>query len=130
MWLLDSGCSRHMVGDKSKFISLKPRNGGLVTFGDDTMKRIIEIGKVGKDFTISIDKVLLVDSLTYNLLSIFQLCDNDYDILFDASKCLIKLNDAIMFVGNRYNNIYQVDLGSITCNEIKCLTSHVNDSWL
>ncbi|PKA48983.1 hypothetical protein AXF42_Ash019521 [Apostasia shenzhenica] len=128
MWLLNSGCFRHMTGDKSKFISLKPRNGGLVTFGEDTKKRIIGIGKVGKDSTTSIDKVLLVDGLAYNLLSISQLCDNDYDILFDASKYLIKLNDIVMFVRNKYNNIYQVDLGSITCNEIKCLASHVNDS--
>ncbi|PKA47763.1 hypothetical protein AXF42_Ash014540 [Apostasia shenzhenica] len=103
MWLLDSGCSRHMTGDKSKFITLKPRNGGLVTFGDDTKKRIIGIGKVGKDSTTFIDKVLLVDGLAYNLLSISQLCDNGYDILFDASKCLIKQNDVIMFVGNKYN---------------------------
>ncbi|PKA51294.1 hypothetical protein AXF42_Ash002657 [Apostasia shenzhenica] len=129
MWLLDSGCSRHMTGDKSKFITLKPRNGGLVIFGDDTMKRIIGIGKVGKDFLTFIDKVL-VDGLAYNLFSISQLCDNGYNILFDASKCLIKQNDVIMFVGNKYNNIYQVDLGSIICNEIKCLASHVNDSWL
>ncbi|PKA48986.1 Retrovirus-related Pol polyprotein from transposon TNT 1-94 [Apostasia shenzhenica] len=130
MWLLDSKCSRHMTRDKSKFITLKPRNGGLATFGDDTKKRIIEIGKVGKDSTTSIDKVLLVDGLAYNLLSISQLCNNGYDILFDASKCLIKLKNAIMFVGNRYNNIYQVDLGFITCNEKKYLASHVNDSWL
>ncbi|PKA59915.1 hypothetical protein AXF42_Ash015973 [Apostasia shenzhenica] len=130
MWLLDSGCSCHMTGDKSKFITLKPRNGGLITFGDDTKKRTIKIGKVDKDSTTSIDKVLLVDGLAYNLLSISQLCDNGYDILFDASKCLIKQNDVITFVGNRYYNIYQVDLGSIICNEIKYLASHVNDSWL
>ncbi|PKA55624.1 hypothetical protein AXF42_Ash006826 [Apostasia shenzhenica] len=59
-----------MTGDKTKFTSLKPKNGGLVTFGDNIKKRIIGIGKVGKDFTTFIDKVLLIDGLAYNLLSI------------------------------------------------------------
>ncbi|PKA56158.1 hypothetical protein AXF42_Ash015643 [Apostasia shenzhenica] len=43
MWLLDSRCSRYITGDKSKFVTLKSRNGGLVTFGDDTKKCIIGI---------------------------------------------------------------------------------------
>ncbi|KAH9299145.1 hypothetical protein KI387_030827, partial [Taxus chinensis] len=28
LWYIDSGCSRHMTGDKSKFISLKKVNEG------------------------------------------------------------------------------------------------------
>ena len=34
MWYLDSGCSRHMSGDKSYFTSLQKYEGGIVTFGD------------------------------------------------------------------------------------------------
>ncbi|KAL4364230.1 hypothetical protein GQ457_04G017140 [Hibiscus cannabinus] len=33
-WYLDSGCSRHMTGDKSRFLELKYNSGGVVTFGD------------------------------------------------------------------------------------------------
>ena len=33
LWHLDSGCSKHMIGDSSKFITLKD-NKGKVTFGD------------------------------------------------------------------------------------------------
>ncbi|KAK8985024.1 hypothetical protein V6N11_082643 [Hibiscus sabdariffa] len=33
LWYLDSGCSRHMTGDKSRFLELKPKSGGIVTFG-------------------------------------------------------------------------------------------------
>lgn len=28
MWLLDNGCSRHMIGDKRKFFNLKKRQNG------------------------------------------------------------------------------------------------------
>ncbi|WP_409226504.1 hypothetical protein, partial [Klebsiella pneumoniae] len=46
-WYLDSGCSRHMTGDKAKFISLTLKDGGYVTFGDDSKGKIIGIGKIG-----------------------------------------------------------------------------------
>ena len=34
LWYIDSGCSRHMIGDKSLFKSLKEKEDGYVTFGD------------------------------------------------------------------------------------------------
>ncbi|KAL6351209.1 hypothetical protein AAG906_031795 [Vitis piasezkii] len=40
-WFLDSGCSRHMTGDESKFAFLTKRKGGYVTFGDNAKGRII-----------------------------------------------------------------------------------------
>ena len=36
LWFLDNGCSRHMTGDKSLFKSLKEKEDGYVTFGDDS----------------------------------------------------------------------------------------------
>ena len=34
LWYLDNGCSRHMIGDKSLFKTLKEKEDGYVTFGD------------------------------------------------------------------------------------------------
>ena len=34
MWYFDSGCSRHMSGDKSLFTTLEHYVNGIVTFGD------------------------------------------------------------------------------------------------
>ncbi|XP_021728379.1 uncharacterized protein LOC110695459 [Chenopodium quinoa] len=45
---LDSGCSKHMTGDKSRFISLDAYYGGTVTFGDNMTGVIVPIGKVGR----------------------------------------------------------------------------------
>ena len=36
-WYFDSGCSRHMTGDKSFFTSLADFNGGNVTFKDGSV---------------------------------------------------------------------------------------------
>ena len=34
-WIIDSGCSHHMTGDKSKFITLNYYDGNSVRFGND-----------------------------------------------------------------------------------------------
>ncbi|XP_021719173.1 FK506-binding protein 5-like [Chenopodium quinoa] len=49
-WYLDSGCSKHMTGDKSKFLSLEAYPGGTVTFGDNKKGEVIAKGKVGRCF--------------------------------------------------------------------------------
>ncbi|KAL4369611.1 hypothetical protein GQ457_05G021570 [Hibiscus cannabinus] len=45
-WYLDSGCSRHMTGDKSRFLELKPKSGVVVTFGDNSKGHIEGIGNI------------------------------------------------------------------------------------
>jgi len=39
-WVIDSGCSHHMTGDKSKFVSLERYEVGIVKFGDNSTGRI------------------------------------------------------------------------------------------
>lgn len=35
VWVLESGCSRHMVGDMALLSQFEEKAGPLVTFGDD-----------------------------------------------------------------------------------------------
>jgi hypothetical protein len=37
---IDSGCSKHMTGDKSKFVTLSENKLGNVTFGNDAPGKI------------------------------------------------------------------------------------------
>jgi hypothetical protein len=39
-WYIDSGCSKHMTGDKGKFLSLSERKSRNVTFGNDAPGKI------------------------------------------------------------------------------------------
>ncbi|VFQ86105.1 unnamed protein product [Cuscuta campestris] len=48
LWYLDRGCSKHMTGDASKFLQIKPAKGGNVVFGDNSKGKIIGVGSVGK----------------------------------------------------------------------------------
>ena len=42
---MDSGCSRHMTGDKALFNELKLFNGGTVAFGNNKKGKISGKGK-------------------------------------------------------------------------------------
>jgi len=69
-WYMDSGCSRHMTGEKDLFVDLTPKDGGYVTFGDNAKGKVVGIGVVGQPQLTTIKNVLLIDGLKHNLLSI------------------------------------------------------------
>ena len=55
---LDSGCSRHMTGDKSLFKSLKEKEDGYVMFGDGSHSQVL-----GKRTIDILGRPLLTDVL-------------------------------------------------------------------
>jgi hypothetical protein len=80
---MDSGCSKHMTGDKKWFSSLTPlSHKEYVTFGDDKKGKVLgtDVIKVNNHFTLKY--VALVEKFRYNLLSVSQLVDADLDVLF------------------------------------------------
>jgi hypothetical protein len=38
-WYIDNGCSKHMMRDKGKFLSLSERKSRNITFGNDALER-------------------------------------------------------------------------------------------
>ena len=65
------------------FLNLKPIKGGNVSFGGMGKGKIIGIGKIGIPSLASIDNVLYVEGLKYNLLSISQFYDSCYIVSFN-----------------------------------------------
>jgi len=47
LWYVDSGCSQHMTGEKSNFLSLAASDGGSVAFGNCKFGIIVSVGKIG-----------------------------------------------------------------------------------
>ena len=107
-WYLDSGCSRHMTRDKSMFSSLSTKDGGYITFGDNRKGKIICIGNVGKEHSLIIENVFLVDGLKYNLLSISELCDKENKVIFNKFTCTIEsiIDNKTLFIGQRVENVH------------------------
>jgi hypothetical protein len=85
IWLIDSGCSRHMTGDRGWFSSLVPVvTKRYITFGDNGRGRgrVLSEGEIKVSDKITHRRVALVQSLGYNFLSVSQLLDERFEVLF------------------------------------------------
>jgi hypothetical protein len=82
-WIIDSGCTNHMMGEKM-FTSYIKNKGSqdTIIFGDGNQGKVKGLGKIAITREHSISNVFLVESLGYNLLSISQLCHMGYNCLF------------------------------------------------
>jgi hypothetical protein len=83
-WVIDSGCTNHMTGDKKIFsyIDYGISDFDNITFGDDINGEVKGLSNIALSNDFSLSNVLLVDSLNFNLLSIAQLYDNGYRCSF------------------------------------------------
>ena len=129
-WYLDSGCSRHMIWDINNFPTLsRNHEGGIVTFRDDSKGNIIGIGNNKIGSSPLIENVILIDGLKHNLLSISQLCDRVFKVIFDESSCnvLDGKTDACILSGFHENNIYIINMLNLDCNAT-CLNASNEDS--
>jgi hypothetical protein len=94
-WVMDSGCLRHMTGNKKWFSNLTPlSHKEYVTFGDDKKGKVLGTGIIKVNDYFTLNDVALVDKLSYNLFSISQLVDADLDVL--VRKFLILLASVFM----------------------------------
>ena len=108
MWYVDSECSQHTTGNKSKFFTLINIDRCHVIFGDNAKGKVIGKGRVGKSKQTCIENVLLVKGLKYNLLSISQLCDKGNKVTSNSNSCIVENNNdkQIKLTVKRLNNIY------------------------
>ena len=81
---------------------------------------------------MTISNVLYVASLSFNLLSVGQLCDLGFQCLFTEKEVVVskKDDDQVIFIGFRYNNLYLVDFTSEDANLKTCLFTKTTLGWL
>lgn len=121
--VLDSGCLRHMSGRRHMFQSLELKPEGNVGFRGNQKGKIVGSGTIGNDSVPSINNVLLFKRLMHNLLSIIQLSDNGYDIIFNQQSCkaVSQKDGFLLFNGKRKNNIYKIRLFDLENQNVKYL---------
>nr|GFA63756.1 retrovirus-related Pol polyprotein from transposon TNT 1-94 [Tanacetum cinerariifolium] len=85
LWYLDSGCSKHMTGDRSQLTNFV---NSTVKFGNDHVAKIMGYG----DYhirNVTISRVYYVEGLRHNLFSVGQLCDSNLEVAFRQHTCFI-----------------------------------------
>ena len=80
--IIDNGCSGSMTGDKKLLSDIKAYFRGRVAFGNDPDGgRITGKGTI-KTGSIDFENVRYVKELKFNILSVSQICDKKYPVLF------------------------------------------------
>jgi hypothetical protein len=70
-----------MTDERMMFIFFEKNDceNNCITFGDNSHGKVIGFDKIAITTEHSISKVLLIESWDYNLLSVLQLCEIDYN---------------------------------------------------
>jgi hypothetical protein len=130
-WLMDSGCSQHMTGNKKWFFSLTPLlHKEYVTFGDDKKGKVLDIGVIKVNDCFTLNDVALVDRLRYNLFSISQLCDGDLSMLFHKSDSYVLHSSGKRVCGiSRIGNVFQANFSSAQPSLRFLISQSLSELW-
>ncbi|GJY35380.1 retrovirus-related pol polyprotein from transposon TNT 1-94 [Tanacetum coccineum] len=132
LWYLDSGCSKHMTGDRSRLKNFVKKFIGTVRFGNDHFGAIMGYG----DYVIGdsvISRVYYVEGLGHNLFSVGQFCDSDLEVAFRKHTCFVRDLDGVDLIkGSRGTNLYTISVEDMMRSSPICLLSKAskNKSWL
>jgi hypothetical protein len=82
-WLIDSGCSRHMIESSKWFFSLDPvQYKEYIIFRDNSKVKVLSHGTIRVNKSFVLKDVALVSNLHFNLLSVSQLLQDDFEVRF------------------------------------------------
>jgi hypothetical protein len=132
--VLDSGCTNHMTEEKDMFTSFEENDypSDTIMFDDNREGRVLGYGKIAITTDHSISKVLLVDSLDYNLLSVLQLCEMSHNCLFTNKGVTIfrRRDGSYAFSGILRGKLYLMNFNPKELELDKCLIAKTNMCWL
>ncbi|GJS35402.1 retrovirus-related pol polyprotein from transposon TNT 1-94 [Tanacetum coccineum] len=132
LWYLDSGCSKHMTGNRSKLMNFVEKFIGSVRFGNDHLGAIMGYGDyVMGDSVIS--RVYYVEGLGHNLFSVGQFCDSDLEVAFRKHTCFVRDSKGTdILKGSRGTNLYTISIDEMMKSSPICLLSKASKSksWL
>ncbi|GJU60294.1 retrovirus-related pol polyprotein from transposon TNT 1-94 [Tanacetum coccineum] len=132
LWYLDSGCSKHMIRNRSRLNNFVKKFIGTVRFGNDHFGAIMGYG----DYLIGdsvISRVYYVEGFRHNLFSIGQFCDSDLEVAFQKHSCYVRDIDGVeLLKGSRGLNLYTISVEDMMKSYAICLLSKAskNKSWL
>ncbi|WVZ81006.1 hypothetical protein U9M48_028433 [Paspalum notatum var. saurae] len=131
VWIMDSGCSRHMTGHRKWFSSLNPVSiKEYITFGDNGQGKVMGVGPVSLSAKLSLREVAFVRNLGFNLVSVSQLLDEGFEVRFKKGACcVLDAEETLVCSLLPFGQVIRVDLTFVS-GLARCLvTSPSADIW-
>nr|GFC07048.1 integrase, catalytic region, zinc finger, CCHC-type, peptidase aspartic, catalytic [Tanacetum cinerariifolium] len=110
LFIVDSGCSKHMTGNLKLLINFVENFLGTVKFGNDQIAPVLGYGDLVQG-AVTIKRVYYVEGLNHNLFSVGQFCDANLEVAFRKSTCFIRdLKGNDLLTGSRGTDLYLITL--------------------
>jgi hypothetical protein len=122
-----------MTGKKDMFHSLQlTQEAQEIVFEDSGKSEVVGIGNISITDHQPLSNVLLVDPLSYNLLSVSQLCGMRNDCMFTNVdvKILRRKDSSVAFMGRFKGKLYLVDFTTSKVTPETCLVEKSDKGWL
>ncbi|GJV48349.1 retrovirus-related pol polyprotein from transposon TNT 1-94 [Tanacetum coccineum] len=132
LWIVDSGCSKHMTGNLQLLRNFVEKFMGTVRFGNDHFAAITGYGDYVQG-NLTICHVYYVEGLGHNLFSVGQFCDGDLEVAFRSNTCYVRnLKGDDLLTGSQDLNLYTISISEMAASSPVCLMSRATStkSWL
>ncbi|GKC01207.1 integrase, catalytic region, zinc finger, CCHC-type containing protein [Tanacetum coccineum] len=132
LWIVDSGCSKHMTGNLQLLRNFIEKFMGTVRFGNDHFAAITGYGDYVQG-NLTICHVYYVEGLGHNLFLVGQFCDGDLEVAFRSNTCYVQnLEGDDLLTGSRDLNLYTISISEMAASSPVCLMSRATStkSWL
>nr|GFC04435.1 retrovirus-related Pol polyprotein from transposon TNT 1-94 [Tanacetum cinerariifolium] len=132
LFIVDSGCSKHMTRNLKLLINFVEKFLGTVKFGNDQIAPILGYGDLVQG-AVTIKRVYYVEGLNHNLFSVGQFSDADLEVAFRKSTCFIRdLKGNDLLTGSRGTDLYSITLQDTNSPNLICLMAKATSSqaWL
>nr|GEW14968.1 Gag-Pol polyprotein [Tanacetum cinerariifolium] len=132
LFIVDSGCSKHMTGNLKLLTNFVKKFLGMVKFRNDQIAPILGYGDLVQG-AVTIKRVYYIEGLNHNLFSVGQYCDVDLEVAFRKSTCYIRdLKGNDLLIGSRGTNLYSITLQNTSSPNLICLMTKATSSqaWL
>nr|GEZ66899.1 retrovirus-related Pol polyprotein from transposon TNT 1-94 [Tanacetum cinerariifolium] len=132
LFIVKSGCTKHMTGNLKMLCNFVEKFMGTVHFGNDQFALILGYGDLVQG-NVTINRVYYVEGLNHNLFSVGQFCDADLEVAFRKSTCFVRyLQGNDLLTGNRRSDLYTISLQESTSSTPLCLMAKATptQAWL
>ncbi|GJX87890.1 retrovirus-related pol polyprotein from transposon TNT 1-94 [Tanacetum coccineum] len=129
--IVDSGCSKHMTGDRSLLKNFVKKFMGTVRFGNDHFAAITGYGDYVQG-NITICHVYYGKGLGYNLFSVGQFYDGHLEVAFRSKTCYVRnMEGDDLLTGDCESNLYIILIPDMASSSLVCLMSKASltKSW-
>ncbi|GJS45112.1 retrovirus-related pol polyprotein from transposon TNT 1-94 [Tanacetum coccineum] len=132
LFIVDSGCTKHMTGNLKLLCNFVEKFMGTVHFRNDQFALILGYGDLNQG-NVTIKRVYYVEGLNHNLFSVGQFCDADLEVAFRKSTCFVRdLQGNDLLTSNRGSDLYTISLQETTSSTPICFMAKASptQAWL